>query len=139
MNKKTIALIFSFLGIVSLFLPYNQNIVIACGKNFSSKEYYHNSFINFITEFFNRTLNLSDIIEVFLILIIYFSLIFSSILFLFNKIRISIFLIVITLILMTISFVSSRNDLLFGYYLMAFHQILFLFYIVKSKNKFKLA
>ncbi len=139
MNKKTIALIFSFLGIVSLFLPYNQDIVIACGKDFNSKEYYHNNFINFITESFNRTLNLSDIIEAFLILIIYFSLIFSSILFLFNKIRTSIFLIVITLILMAISFVSSRNDLLFGYYLMAFHQILLLFYIVKSKNKFKLA
>ncbi|RYJ38048.1 hypothetical protein NU08_2951 [Flavobacterium anhuiense] len=38
---------------------------------------------------------------------------------------------------MTISFVSSRNDLLFGYYLMALHQILLLFYIIQSKNKFE--
>lgn len=137
MNKKTIALIFSFLGIVSLFLPYNQDIIIACGKDFGSKEYYHNSFINFIIESFNKTLNISNITEAFLILIIYFSLIFSSILFLFNKIKISIFLIFITLFLMTISFVSSRNDLLFGYYLMALHQIFLLFYIVQSKNKFE--
>ncbi|GEM_PF-5558131 len=139
MLKKTVCFVFSFIGIISLFLPYNQDIVISCGENYSSKDYYYNSFIKFVPEFFNSSLSFNSLIEALLLLIIYFSLVFSPILFLFDKIKTSIVFIVLTLILMSMSFFSSNDDLAFGYYVMVFHQILLLFYILKSKYKSNLS
>jgi len=139
MHKKTISLFFSLLGIISLFLPYNKVVVIGCGKNFSSIDYYYDSFIKSIFNFFISThRSFNNLIEIFLSLLICFSLAFCSILFLFNKISIAIFLIILTLILMSISFYNLQDDLGFGYYVIVFQQIILLLYIIYSKNKSKL-
>ena len=139
MHKKTISLFFSLLGIISLFLPYNKVVVIACGKNFSSIDYYYDSFIKSIYNFFISThCSFNNLIETFLSFLICFSLAFCSILFLFNKISIAIFLIILTLILMSISFYNLQDDLGFGYYVIVFQQIILLLYIIYSKIKSKL-
>lgn len=138
MHKKIISFIFSLLGIFSLFLPYSKVVTIACGKNYRSTDYYYDSFIKIIPDLFSTLPSFNNLIEALLTLLVCFSLTFSSILFLLNKITISIFLVILTLLLMSISFYNSYDDLGFGYYVIFFQQIALLFYIVYSKNKSKL-
>lgn len=138
MHKKIISFIFSLLGIVSLFLPYNKVVTIGCGENFSSTDYYYNNFIEIIPYLFRRSFIFNNLIETLLALLVCFSLTFSSILFLLNKIIISIFLIILTLLLMSFAFYNLYDILSFGYYVIFFQQIALLFYIMYSKNKIKL-
>lgn len=138
MHKKIISFTFSLLGIVSLFLPYSKVVITACGENFSSTDYYYDSFIRIISDFFNTLPRLNNLIETLLILLVCFSLTFSSILFLWNKITTSILLVIVTLILMSIAFYNLHDDLGFGYYVIIFQQIALLFYIIYSKKKLKL-
>lgn len=133
--KKTILLIFSLLGIISLFLPYKRVTVVGCGKNFSSMDYYYDNLAKSI--FSDFTMSQAGLILTLLGILVIFSLSVSPILFLFNKIIISVFLIVVTLILMFICFYNLNDDLGFGYYVIIFQQITLLLYIVYSKNKSK--
>ncbi|RKR10350.1 hypothetical protein C8C83_2024 [Flavobacterium sp. 90] len=138
MHKKIISFTFSLLGFVSLFLPYNKVVITACGENFRSRDYYYDSLIRFIPDFFSTLPRLNNLIETLLILLVCFSLIFSSILFLLNKITTSILLVIVTLLIMSISFYNLHDDLGFGYYVIIFQQIALLFYIIYAKNKFKI-
>ncbi|PIF31962.1 hypothetical protein CLU81_2473 [Flavobacterium sp. 9] len=138
MHKKIISFTFSLLGIVSLFLPYNKVVITACGENFSSRDYYYDSFITIFSDFFSTLPRLNNLIETLLLLLVCFSLSFSSILFLLNKITTSIILVILTLVIMSISFYNLHNDLGFGYYVIIFQQVALLFYIIYSKNKIKI-
>jgi len=138
MHKKIIPFIFSLLGIVSLFLPYSKVVITACGENFSSTDYYYDSFIKIILDLFSILPSFNNLIETLLSLLVCFSVTFSSILFLLNKITISILLVILTMLLMSIAFYNLYDDLSFGYYVIFFQQIALLFYIIYSKNKFKL-
>lgn len=135
MHKKIIPFIFSSLGVVSLFLPYSKTAIVGCGKNYTSTSYYYDRFIKIILDSCRLTA-FSNVIELLFALLVCFSLVFSSILFSFNRTTAPILLITLTLLLMVISFFNLQNDLGFGYYVIVFQQIILLFYIVSFKNKF---
>ena len=127
---------FSLLGTISLFLPYKKITIIGCGQNFSSIDYYYDNLVKSI--FIDFSMSTVGLIQTFLGILVIFSLCISPILLLFNKIIIAVFLIVLTLVLMFISFYNLNDDLGFGYYVIVFQQIILFLYIISSKNKYKL-
>lgn len=138
MYKKTSLFIFSLVGLISLFLPFNKSIVIGCGMDGGgSVDYYYDPFIKYLFDFFTfPSITYLDIFEFLAFILVIFSLVFSPVLLFFNRKNISLLLIVLTLGLMFISFYNSYDMLGYGYYIILLQQsvLLVLGIIFKKQN-----
>jgi hypothetical protein len=138
MYKKTSLVIFSLVGLISLFLPYNKSIAIGCGLDGeSSTYYYYDPFIKCLSDFFTlASFSYLDIFGFFLTILVIFSLVFSPVLLFFNRKNVSLVLIVLTVGLMIVSIYNSCDMLGYGCYVILFQQsvLLALTIIFKKQN-----
>jgi hypothetical protein len=136
MHKKIVVVIFSLIGLVSLFLPFSENVVIGCGDNGSFTDYYYDSLIKSFFDFLKfPSASYSIFFEFIAFIIIVFSVVFSPILLFLNKKIVGLILIILTLIIMFIPFYNSYNYLGYGYYIIILHQTVLLIVVILSKNK----
>ena len=134
MYKKIILFGFSIVGIISLFLPYNKITVIGC--TFDSgciTNYYYDPFIKYLHYFFKlNSLTYFDIFEFSAFIIVVFSLVFSSVLLFFNKLKASLLFVTLTLLLVSISIYNCYDMLGYGCYIILSHQLLLLAFSIKT-------
>jgi hypothetical protein len=136
MFKKTIVFIFSLIGLLSLFLPFSKNVVIGCGDNDCFTDYYFDSLIKYLFDFFKlSSITYFDIFEISALIVVIFSVLFSPVLLFLSKKIGGLLLIVLTLIIMFIPFYNSYNYLGYGYYIILLQQTVLLIVIILSKNK----
>ena len=138
MYKKKSLFIFSLVGLISLFLPYNKVIIIGCGiDGTGSMDYYYNSLVKYLFDFFTfSSVTYLVVFEFLALILVIFSLLFSPVLLFFNRKNVSLLLIVLTLGLMFISICNSYDMLGCGYYIILLQQsvLLVLTIIIKKQN-----
>ncbi|OOV28746.1 hypothetical protein BXU11_02020 [Flavobacterium sp. LM5] len=137
MYKKAFFLIFSLVGFISLFLPFNKVIIIGCaldGGGFT--DYYYDPFIKYLVDFFTfQSITFLDVFEFLAFILVIFSLVLTPLLLFYNRKKISLLLIVLTLGLMIISLYNSYDSLVYGYYIIFLQQSVLLVLTILSKNK----
>ena len=141
MYKKIILFVFSIIGLISLFLPYNKITVIGCTfNNGCITNYYYDPFIKYLNYFFNlNSITYFDIFEFSAVIIVVISLVFSPVLLFFNKLKASLVFIALTLLLISISIYNCYDMLGYGSYIILSHQLLLLGFSIKRyrlTNKF---
>lgn len=136
MRNKIAFYIMCFVGIVSIFLPYYESLIIACGLGPCYKDY---QYINFFKMYCNSIqfskhefLNFIDILIQTLIAV---SILFSAVLYFFKRYLIIIILSVISVMYFLLSLVYAFDVLRYGFYILLFQQIaLFLLLIKRLKQ-----
>lgn len=137
MYKKAFFLIFSLVGFISLFLPFNKVIIIGCALDGGGfMDYYYNPFIKYLVDFFTfQSITFLDVFEFLAFILVIFSLVLTPLLLFYNRKKISLLLIVLTLGLMIISLYNSYDSLGYGYYIIFLQQSVLLVLTILSKNK----
>jgi hypothetical protein len=137
MYKKAFFLIFNLVGFISLFLPFNKVIIIGCaldGDGFT--DYYYDPFIKYLVDFFTfQSITFLDVFEFLAFILVIFSLVLTPLLLFYNRKKITLLLIVLTLGLMIISLYNSYDSLGYGYYIIFLQQSVLLVLTILSKNK----
>ena len=137
MYKKAFLVIFSLVGFISLFLSFNKVIIISCALDGGgSTDYYYDPFIKYLVEFFTfQSITFLDVFEFLAFILIIFSLLITPLFLFYNRKKISLLLIVLTLGLMIISLYNSYDSLGYGYYIIFLQQSVLLVLTILSKNK----